>query len=68
MGVRIIYCMRGGLKKLRCHGSFCVTIFLEASFLLIKRRSWSIMRQPNQAAIVPMSRMKKGVVKMQPPK
>ena len=34
-------------------GTLCV---LEAG-LLMKRRSWSIMRQPNQAAIVPISRI-----------
>ena len=31
--------------------------FLEAA-LLMKRKSWSIMRQPNQAAMVPIYRMK----------
>ena len=52
-----------------CRRSFVGQLFLKVP-LLMKRRSWSIMRQPNQAAIVPISRNeatrkpKTGFVKM----
>ena len=57
------YCRTTALS-IHCKRPLSLTIFSS----LMKRRSWSIMRQPNQAAIVPISRIEKGVVKMQPSK